>query len=344
VKRSIAIVLLLVVLVAALVAIGTFAWRALFLPRLAVSPHELTLPADGALHRAVEARLSRGGQIEAGDVVPQGPSANVLRESGDAVAIEIRSPVNPTTQRLVLKYRGSSSSVLVNFLLDNSDRFGDGTPDFFRLHTAADRAAFRTWFTTLADTVAGLNPQRVPHEIDDCAALLRWCYRNALHTHDEYWLGGMPMDMMPPLPSVEQYQYPFTPLAAELFRVRSGGYTAGDAANGGFAQFADAKTLWQLNTFFVTRDVRAARPGDLLFYQQLEQDSPFHSMILTGAEHDWAVYHTGPIIYGPTTIRGEVRRVKLDDLLHHPDARWRPIPENSNFLGVYRWNILREDP
>ena len=39
----------------------------------------------------------------------------------------------------------------------------------------------------------------------------------------------------------------------------------------------------------------AARPGDLLFYRQLEQNSPFHSMILTGTAHDWAVYHTGPI-------------------------------------------------
>jgi uncharacterized protein YfaT (DUF1175 family) len=51
------------------------------------------------------------------------------------------------------------------------------------------------------------------------------------------------------------------------------------------------------------------------------------------------VYHTGPIGNGP----GEVRRVALVDLLHHPDIRWRPIIENSNFLGVYRWNILRED-
>jgi len=62
-------------------------------------------------------------------------------------------------------------------------------------------------------------------------------------------------------------------------------------------------------------------------------------MILTGEEHNWAVYHTGPIGAAP----GEVRRGALDDLLHHPDARWRPIPQNSNFLGVYRWNVLRED-
>jgi hypothetical protein len=147
------------------------------------------------------------------------------------------------------------------------------------------------------------------------------------------------MDALPPLASVAQYAYPLTPLGANLFRVHSGAYAAEDAANGAFAQFADAKTLWQRNTFFVTRDVRAARPGDLLFYRQLEQNSPFHSMILTGAGHDWAVYHTGPIGEGP----GEVRRVALDDLLRHPDIRWRPLVENSNFLGVYRWNILRED-
>jgi uncharacterized protein YfaT (DUF1175 family) len=170
--------------------------------------------------------------------------------------------------------------------------------------------------------------------------MLRWCYRNALHAHDEAWLRSMAMEALPPLGSVVQYAYPFTPLGANLFRVRVGSFAAEDVANGSFAQFANAKTLWQLNTFFVTRDVRAARPGDLLFYRQLEQNSPYHSMILTGAGHDWVVYHTGPIGAGP----GEVRRVALEDLLHHPDTRWRPIPQNSNFLGVYRWNILREDP
>ncbi len=40
--------------------------------------------------------------------------------------------------------------------------------------------------------------------------------------------------------------------------------------------------------------------------------------------------------------KGEMRRLLLSDLLHHPDARWRPLPDNANFLGVYRWNILRE--
>jgi uncharacterized protein YfaT (DUF1175 family) len=173
--------------------------------------------------------------------------------------------VSPGAKRLVLGYRGSVAPVLVHFAADASDRFGDGTPEFLRLHTAADRAAFRSWFTALADTAAALAPERLPKEVDDCAALLRWCYRGALHAHDETWQSTMPLDPLPPLPSVEQYAYPFTPLEANLFRVRPGACQAEDGGNGGFAQFADAKTLWQENTFFVTRNVAAARPGDLLF-------------------------------------------------------------------------------
>jgi uncharacterized protein YfaT (DUF1175 family) len=54
---------------------------------------------------------------------------------------------------------------------------------------------------------------------------------------------------------------------------------------------------------------------------------------------DWVVYHTGPDGKWP----GEIRRVTLSSLVHHPDPRWRPLARNQNFLGVYRWNILRED-
>ena len=328
-----------VLLLALLVVGAIFAWRSARYERLVVSPTEIILPADGAVHRAARLHLLRGGRIDATKVELTDIAAGVVPDGGDTVDIEIESPVNPETKHLNLRYKRKPASLLVHFVADANDRFGDGTPDFLRLHGAADRAAFRAWFTALADTAASLPHDRLPREIDDCAALLRWCYRGALHAHDEAWQSTMPMEPPPPLASVVQYVYPLTPLGANLFRVRSGIYTAGDAKDGSFAQFADAKTLWQRNTFLVTRDVRAARPGDLLFYRQLEQNSPFHSMILTGTAHDWAVYHTGPIGSGP----GEVRRMALDDLLHHPDTRWRPVPENSNFLGVYRWNILRED-
>jgi len=307
--------------------------------RLVVSTHEVSLPADGGLHPVAELRLSGWRALAPEDVTIEGVRSRVIAGTGGSAIAMAVSPVNPGSVRLVLKYGGNRTSVLVHFAPDESDRFGDGTPDFLRLHAAEDRAAFRGWLTALADTAAALPKERLPHEIDDCAALLRWCYRGALHAHDEAWQATMPIETLPPLPSVEQYAYPFTPLGANLFRVRSGTYQAEDAANGNFGQFADARTLWQENTFFLTRNVAAARPGDLLFYRQLEQNSPYHSMILTGRAHDWAVYHTGPTATGP----GEVRRVALDDLVHHPDSRWRPISQNTNFLGVYRWNILRED-
>ena len=52
----------------------------------------------------------------------------------------------------------------------------------------------------------------------------------------------------------------------------------------------------------------------------------------------YVVYHTGPDGKDP----GEMRRMRLTDLLNHPSPKWRPVPGNNNFLGVYRWNILRE--
>src|ERR1035441_9121623 len=114
VKR--ALVLLLVVLA----AVCAFAWQRRTRQRLLVSARELTLPADGALHRAIAGRVSRVGRIAAGAIATAGLSASVLPE-GDAqiaAAVEVRSPVNPGTQRLVLRYRAHSVSVTVHFAAD----------------------------------------------------------------------------------------------------------------------------------------------------------------------------------------------------------------------------------
>jgi len=320
--------------------------------KLLLSQRIVTLPADGGWRSIGVLRLASGRKIVAADAslrrhsivpnrtveLPGGARAELRRDDGQDV-VEIASPVMPGSETLTLAYKNVATSVEIHFVADDNDTFGDGTPDALRLHSTADRLAFRNWLAALADTAAALPSSRVPREIDDCAALLRWSYRGALHAHDEAWQSGQPFDALPPLPSIEQYAYPFTPVGANLFRVRPGPYAPGDPEDGAFAQFADAQSLLRFNTFFVTHDLRAAKTGDILFYRQLEQNSPFHSMILTGSGHNWAVYHTGPI----GREGGEVRRVTLDDLLHHPDRRWRPLPENSNFLGVYRWNILRED-
>ncbi|MGB9336611.1 MAG: DUF1175 family protein [Candidatus Acidiferrales bacterium] len=230
-----------------------------------------------------------------------------------------------------------------------SDRYGDGTPDFLRLDAAADRESFRRWFALIAEYQAFRQPAEVPAEISDCAALLRYSYRNALRTHDSIWTRETGITPLRDPGTITQYRYPFTPLGAALFRVTAGPASESDAHTGAFAEFADAKTLKSLNTHFVSREVQDARPGDLLFYRQLETDEPYHSMIYVGESSwlpepisDWrgavVVYHTGPI----GKVPGEMRRVTLAELLDHPSPRWRPVAGNSNFLGVYRWNILRE--
>jgi len=222
--------------------------------------------------------------------------------------------------------------------LDWRDRFGDGTPDFLRLTDPADQAAFRRWFTLIAEYQAIRPRAEVPREIADCASLLRFAYREALKRHDEGWFATTGIEV-PSLPGeIRAWSYPHTPLGDRLFRIRGGAFEPEDVSNGAFAQFADAKTLVERNTYFVGRDPRQALPGDLLFFRQFGQSSPWHSMIVTrvGGNPE-VVYDTGPDHGHP----GELRRVALAELLDHPEPQWRPLAANPNLLGVYRWNILR---
>jgi uncharacterized protein YfaT (DUF1175 family) len=231
---------------------------------------------------------------------------------------------------------------------DSHDSYADGTPDFLRLDSPNDEGAFRLWFTLIAEFQALRPPAEIPAEINDCAALIRYSYRNALVRHDQIWTRES--HVLPPiaLTSVEKYRFPSTPLAGALFRVRPGSFAPNDLKDGTFAEFADAKTLREFNMHLISRDVRAARPGDVLFFRQVDQDSPFHSMIFVGRSQwnvegdapstdDLIVYHTGTIGTKP----GEMRRIRMADLLNFPSPKWRPFSGNSNFLGVYRWNILR---
>ena len=219
-----------------------------------------------------------------------------------------------------------------------TDRFGDGTPDFLRLNDPADQAAFRRWFTLIAEYQAVRPKAEVPAEITDCASLLRYAYREALKRHDDTWFTQTGTEVSALPGEIRAWRYPETPLGAGLFRVRPGSFEPADATNGTFAQFADAKTLVERNAYFVTRDVRQAQPGDLLFYRQFGQSSPWHSMIVTRIGGQAAVVYDTGEDHGKS---GELRRVTLAELLDHPQPQWRPIPGNPNFLGVYRWNILR---
>ena len=257
----------------------------------------------------------------------------------------IRAGVTPAALTVRVEIAGLPAARLpLALVLDPTDSAGDGTPDFLRLDDPDDQQAFRRWFTFLAEAQYFQPAGRRPAEIADCAALIRYAYREALRAHDGNWATGAHLPLVPAIPSVTKYQYPYTPLGADLFRVKPGGFEAPDLATGAFAQFADAKTLQLRGTHFVARDPDRAQPGDLLFYRQEGDHMPFHSMIYLGASQiakdagRYLVYHTGPDAEGP----GEIRRPTLDELRRFPEPEWRPVPENPRFLGVFRWNILRK--
>lgn len=312
-------------------------------PGITVISSEKTLPADGREHALAVLTGRHHLPLAPADIRLSGaPALRLDQTSSNRVTIYLRTPVQPSTLRITVRDDDHRIVLPVTLTPDNTDAFADGTPDWMRLHTEDDRLAFRRWFTTLAERAADLPSSKLPPDITDCAGLLRYCFREALRAHDDRFYAQFPADPAAPAPlpldSVQQWSYPNTPLGAALFRTRAGPFHPADLTDGTFAQFADAKTLHADNTYLLGRDLHIARPGDLIFYRVLETDSQYHSMIITGEQGEWVVYHTGPIDGHP----GEMRRVLLADLIHHPDPRWRPVPNNPNFLGVYRWNILRE--
>jgi len=223
------------------------------------------------------------------------------------------------------------------------DSLGDGFPACARLDSPADRENFTRWMTYLAEAAYYHASSPATGEVADCAALIRYAYRNALAAHTPAWHREAGLPFEPGFADISKYAYPRWPLGRHLFRTRPGPFAASDLENGAFGQFADARTLMMYNSFPVSRDAQAARPGDLLFFEQPEQNEPFHMILFVGRSHfqpqgaDWIVYHTGDL----DGKRGEVRHLQVALLMQHPDARWRPLAANPRFLGIYRLDLLR---
>jgi uncharacterized protein YfaT (DUF1175 family) len=271
------------------------------------------------------------------------PYAAFVEDAGES-SVHIRAGVLPGRIHVRVAFPDSSAvTFALTATLLAADSFADGTPDFLRLDDDRDRLAFRRWFTFLAETQYFQAPAARPQDINDCAALIRYAYRETLRVHESGWAEAARVPLVPAFDPPRKYHYPYTPLGAGLFRVRPGPLDARDFSAGAFAQFADAQTLRRYNTHFVTRELSLAQPGDLLFYHH---DDTFHSMIyLAGSQlrpdgNRYVVYHTGPDGGDP----GEIKRLTVGELLRFPQPDWRPLAANPNFLGVYRWNILREAP
>ena len=226
---------------------------------------------------------------------------------------------------------------------DDSD--SDGLPDRAELHSYNDRENFRRWFTAIAERQFYAASGEWNAAQRDCAGLVRFAWREALRPHDRAWVRRMGEGYDAVAPDVRAYTLERGPLGEKIFRTDFGGFEEADLQAGKFSEFADARTLKDFNTEFVSRDRREARAGDLLFFHQpWVQKYPYHVMLYLGAAReeaegagDWVVYHTGASAEDP----GEVRKLRLSTLDRHPDPRWRPLERNRHFLGFYRLKILQ---
>jgi len=275
-------------------------------------------------------RLRRTGNVE-------GAPASKQRSEGRGQKSDKAKPSISESGTLCPSCPPSSGNLI--------DSDNDGIPDVEELRTYQDRDAFRRWLTLIAENQFYRLSDQWNDEQRDCAGLARFAIRESLRRHDRPWFQKMGPGYETVASDVAEFDLDRNPLGEKIFRTDFGSFSEGDLRNGRFSEFADARSLKNFNSVFVTRDRREAQPGDLLFfYQPWVQKFPYHVMIFLGparvaanGANDWVVYHTG----SSPIDKGTVKKVELSVLDHHPDPRWRPVESNKNFLGFYRLKILQ---
>jgi hypothetical protein len=182
--------------------------------------------------------------------------------------------------------------------------------------TAQQSRVFRAWMVRIVDAQIAHGPTPRWHG-RDCAGLVRFAVAEALRPHDLDWrrangIGGR----VPPEIALRPEQ------AALRHSWRR--------ADGRRGAYVGALELVQENATLVSREVNDARPGDLLFFDQGDDQ---HLMVWTG----WYVaYHTGT----SGARDNGLRATALSKLMTWRDTRWQPVAENPNFVGVYRLRFL----
>lgn len=198
------------------------------------------------------------------------------------------------------------------------------------LPSQGDREAFRAWFVAILEQqLEGPSPAWEPAQ-RDCAGLLRFAFREAWGPHTEAWR--------------DRTGFPASSVASDPGVRFAGPWRSAFPTPEGWKPFAKGAFLRTLACESLGRDLTEAQPGDLIFFSRGgARTEPDHAMAFVRPDPDGQpvlLYHTGPEGSGATRKEGEVRRVRLDDLLHHPDPQFRPQPENPAFAGLYRWRVL----
>jgi uncharacterized protein YfaT (DUF1175 family) len=182
----------------------------------------------------------------------------------------------------------------------------------------AQSRAFQAWMLRIVSAQIEQGPSpRWQHR--DCAGLVRFAVNEALTPHDARWLraNGIGADrQLPP-------ELDLTPAQAVL-------RNRWVQAEGVVGHYVSAIGLVQHNSRFVGRALSQAQPGDLLFYDQGDEQ---HLMVWMGSR---IAYHTGTV----TENDNGLRSVRVQQLTTWKDTRWQPAVDNPNFAGLYRLAFL----
>jgi uncharacterized protein YfaT (DUF1175 family) len=186
-----------------------------------------------------------------------------------------------------------------------------------RLSQAQSRA-FQAWMLRIISVQMEQGPSPRWHQ-RDCAGLVRFAVNEAFATHDARWLraNGIASDRrLPPELGLDPGQ------AALRNRWNQAG--------GGVGNYVNALALVEHNSRLIGKELGQALPGDLLFFDQGDEQ---HLMVAMGTRIG---YHTGTV----TAQDNGLRTVDIQQLMNWKDTRWQPTPGNPNFAGVYRLAFL----
>ena len=190
--------------------------------------------------------------------------------------------------------------------------------------TLSDEASrsFRSWLVTIVEDQISRGPNpRWNHQ--DCAGLVRFAVRETLVSHDHAWR------------KANGFLGRALPAEVEISSETRESLSQWRTSDGTKSHFVRALPLIQKNAVFIGKTIDRIEPGDLLFFDQGEEQ---HVMVWTGRR---IVYHNGrkpkP---GEKNADNGLRAVSLRELSQWTDTRWQPKIENPNFVGFYRLRFL----